>query len=93
MVVVSLIFVSLIQSAHTLRVWNVNIHKTVDLPIKTLLVNATTITDNGTCGYDGITAINNVHKESVQNPVMFKSDMFAVLQLPNDTRYLFCGLK
>lgn len=79
--------------AHAIKVWNVNMHKTVDLPVKPL-INATTITDNGTCGYDGIIAIKNVEKERIQDPIMFKSDGFlAIVQLPNDTRYLWCGLR
>jgi len=49
-------------SAYAFSVLNVNMNKTVNLPIKPTY-NQTTITDNGTCGYDGIIALQSIQKE------------------------------
>jgi hypothetical protein len=77
--------------SYAFTIWNVNLNKTVNLPVKPTY-NQTTITDSGSCGYDGIVAIKNVEKEKIQNPTMFKSDAFTSIQLPNDTKYLWCGI-
>ena len=77
--------------SYAFTVWNVNLNKTVNLPIKPTY-NQTTITDSGSCGYDGITAIKNVEKEKTQNHAMYKSDVSTSIELPNDTKYLWCGI-
>ncbi|MDP9290207.1 MAG: hypothetical protein M3P08_18715 [Thermoproteota archaeon] len=52
----------MVATAYAFSVLNVNMNKTVNLPIKPTY-NQTTITDNGTCGYDGIIALQSIQKE------------------------------
>lgn len=52
----------MVATAYAFSVLNVNMNKTVNLPIKPTY-NQTTITDNGTCGYEGIIALQSIQKE------------------------------
>ncbi len=84
------------NQVYAFTVWSVTMNKTIDLPIPIKpLYPSTTFTDKGTCGYDGLIALQNVAKEKVQNPAMFKGDAFIAIELPNGTypKYLWCGLK
>jgi hypothetical protein len=67
---------SLVGSAHAFKAFNVNLNKTIDLPVQPLYPKTTLQPGYPSCANstDALTAIKNIQKEKAQNPAMFKSD-------------------
>jgi hypothetical protein len=88
-----IITVSSLSSAYAFKAYNVNLNRTVDLPVQLTHPKTTIQPGYPSCGTDTFTTIDNVNKEKTQNPTMFKSDAIAVITLPANSSYSWCGLK
>ena len=82
-----------VSSAYAFKAYNVNLNRTVDLPVQLAYPKTTIQFGYPSCGTDTFTTIDNINKEKTQNPTMFKSDEFAVITLPTNSSYSWCGLK
>ena len=90
------------------KVYNVNLHRLVDLPAKTV-INRTTITDQGKCSWDTKASINAstldslrafgnaIQRENIKDIKMSASDITTILAIPPSQKtinspYKWCGL-
>ena len=95
------------QILYAFKVWNVNLHRTVDLPAQTI-INRTTITDTGKCSYDakagtGYSPLENlkafglaVQKENTKDKQMSVSDlttMFSIYDKDKNKHFKWCGME
>jgi hypothetical protein len=87
------ITVSSLSSGYAFKAYNVNLNRTVDLPVELAYPKTTIQPGYPSCGTDTFTTIENVNKEKTQNPTMFKSDEIAVITLPVNSSFSWCGLK
>jgi hypothetical protein len=92
---------------YAFKVWNVNLHRVVDLPAQTV-VNRTTITDLGKCSYNqpetgnitnafpNLKALGEaIQRENQKDKAMGVSDLTTILAIPPSQKspYVWCGLE
>jgi len=81
-------------ASYAFKAYNVNLNRTIDLPIELAYPKTTIQPGYPSCGTDTFETIHNVFdNEKKQDPKMFKSDMMGILTLSENSSYSWCGIE